>query len=57
MQEQLTDIKASNQAAQILGNKVEMAITEAVEKNKTILRVGLHFEYNECRYEELFYSC
>lgn len=50
MQQQLTDIKAANQAAQLLGNKVEMAITAAIEKNKSLLRVGLHFEYGDCRY-------
>ena len=27
-----------------------MAITSAVEKNKTLLRVGVHFEYGDCRY-------
>ena len=45
----LTDVKASNQQAQFLGNKVEMAITKAVENNKSLLRVGLHFEFNDCR--------
>lgn len=45
----LTEIKASNQQAQFLGNKVEMAITTEIEKNKTLLRVGLHFEFGDCR--------
>ncbi len=45
----LKEIKASNQQAQFLGNKVEMAITKAVEGNKTILKVGLHFEFGDCR--------
>jgi len=49
VQQQLVEIKAANQAAQMLGNKVEMAITSAVEKNKSLLRVGLHFEYGDCR--------
>lgn len=49
VQQQLTEIKAANQAAQYLGNKVEMAITSAVEKNKSLLRVGIHFEYGDCR--------
>ena len=49
IQQQLTDIKAANQAAQYLGNKVEMSITSAVEKNKSLLRVGIHFEYGDCR--------
>eukprot|EP00095_Tigriopus_kingsejongensis_P001615 snap_masked-scaffold289_size220122-processed-gene-1.0 protein:Tk01615 transcript:snap_masked-scaffold289_size220122-processed-gene-1.0-mRNA-1 annotation:"tropomodulin" len=45
----LQNIKASNQQAQFLGNKVEMAITTAIEKNKTLLNVGLHFEFGDCR--------
>uniref|UniRef100_A0A0K2UQS1 Tropomodulin n=1 Tax=Lepeophtheirus salmonis TaxID=72036 RepID=A0A0K2UQS1_LEPSM len=45
----LTEIKASNQQAQFLGNKVEMAITKHIEGNKTIMRVGLHFEFGDCR--------
>jgi len=49
IQQQLTDIKAANQASQYLGNKVEMSITNAVEKNKSLLRVGIHFEYGDCR--------
>ena len=49
VQQQLTEIKAANQAAQYLGNKVEMDITTAIENNKTLLRVGLHFEYGDCR--------
>ena len=46
----LTEIKASNQMAQFLGNKVEMAITKAVEGNKSLQRVGLHFDFGDCRY-------
>jgi len=49
VQQTLTQIKASNQMAQFLGNKVEMAITKAVEGNKTLQRVGLHFEFGDCR--------
>merc|ERR1711944_354678 len=49
VQQVLTEIKASNQMAQFLGNKVEMAITKAVEGNKTLQRVGLHFEFGDCR--------
>jgi hypothetical protein len=47
-QQVLTEIKASNQKAHFLGNKVEMAITQAIEKNKSILKVGLHFEFGDC---------
>jgi len=49
VQQVLKEIKASNQQAQFLGNKVEMAITRAVEANKSILKVGLHFEFGDCR--------
>jgi hypothetical protein len=52
VQQTLRDIKASNQQAQFLGNRVEVAITNAVEKNKTLLRVGLHFEFGDCRYAQ-----
>ena len=45
----MKEIKASNQQAQFLGNKVEMAITKAIEGNKAILKVGLHFEFGDCR--------
>ena len=48
-QQVLKEIKASNQQAAFLGNKVEMAITKAVENNKAILKVGLHFEFGDCR--------
>ena len=30
-------------------NKVEMAITKSIEDNKTLLKVGLQFEFNDCR--------
>ena len=56
VQQQLTDIKAANQSAQYLGNRVEMAITTAIEKNKTLLKVGLHFEYGDCRSVHLLWS-
>lgn len=45
----VTDFKASNQQAQFLGNKVEVAITKAIENNKSILKVGLHFQYGDTR--------
>jgi len=45
----VTDIKGSNQQAQFLGNKVESAITKAIENNKVILKVGLHFQFGDCR--------
>jgi len=45
----VTEFKAMNQAAQIMGNKVEMAITKSIEKNKTLLKVGIQFEYPDCQ--------
>jgi len=49
MQESVTELKAMNQASQVLGNKVEMEMTKSIEKNKTLLKVGIHFEFNESR--------
>ncbi|KAL7677055.1 hypothetical protein ACOME3_003302 [Neoechinorhynchus agilis] len=39
----LKDLRMSNQRAQILGNRCEMEISELVDQNKTILRLGIHF--------------
>lgn len=33
-----------------MGNKIEMEITQLVEKNPTLLRLGLHLEYNDARH-------
>jgi len=49
MQESVTELKAMNQASQVLGNKIEMEMTKSIEKNKTLLKVGIHFEFNESR--------
>jgi len=49
VQQCLQEMKASNQQAQFLGNKVEMAITKAIENNKSLLKVGLHFDFGDCR--------
>ncbi|XP_021967405.1 tropomodulin isoform X4 [Folsomia candida] len=43
------EFRASNQRQQTLGNKIEMEITNLLEQNPTILRVGLHLEYNDAR--------
>lgn len=43
------EFRASNQRTQVLGNKTEMEITELVEANPTLLRLGLHLEYNDAR--------
>lgn len=34
----------------MLGNKIEMEITKLIEQNPTILRLGLHLEYNDARH-------
>ena len=34
----------------MLGNKIEMEITDLVEKNSTLLRLGLHLEFNDARH-------
>jgi tropomodulin len=34
----------------VLGNKIEMEITDLVEKNTTLLRLGLHLEFNDARH-------
>lgn len=34
----------------MFGNKIEMEITELVEKNTTLLRLGLHLEFNDARH-------
>jgi len=47
--QKIIDFKGSNQLAQFLGNRVETAITKAIENNKTILKVGLHFQFGDCR--------
>ncbi|EEB10087.1 Tropomodulin, putative [Pediculus humanus corporis] len=44
------EFRASNQRSQVLGNKIEMEITNLVEQNPTLLRLGLHLEYNDARH-------
>ncbi|KAL7026184.1 hypothetical protein ACKWTF_013802 [Chironomus riparius] len=44
------EFRASNQRSTVLGNKIEMEITELVEKNSTLLRLGLHLEFNDARH-------
>jgi len=46
----IEEFRASNQRSQVLGNKIEMEITGLVEKNPTLLRLGLHLEYNDARH-------
>ncbi|XP_025415650.1 tropomodulin isoform X1 [Sipha flava] len=49
-QRSLEEFRATNQRSQILGNKIEMEITKLIEQNPTILRLGLHLEYNDARH-------
>ncbi|XP_019760780.1 tropomodulin isoform X6 [Dendroctonus ponderosae] len=49
-QTSVEEFRATNQRTQILGNKIEMEITQLIEKNPTILRLGLHLEYNDARH-------
>lgn len=44
------EFRASNQRSQVLGNKIEMEITDLVEKNTSLLRLGLHLEFNDARH-------
>ncbi|XP_055381501.1 tropomodulin isoform X3 [Condylostylus longicornis] len=44
------EFRATNQRSSVLGNKIEMEITELVEKNNSLLRLGLHLEYNDARH-------
>ncbi|XP_025835112.1 tropomodulin-1 isoform X1 [Agrilus planipennis] len=49
-QKVVEEFRASNQRSQVLGNKIEMEITSLVEQNPTLLRLGLHLEYNDARH-------
>lgn len=44
------EFRATNQRSSILGNKIEMEIVKLVEQNPTLLRLGLHLEYNDARH-------
>ncbi|XP_046982840.1 tropomodulin isoform X1 [Schistocerca americana] len=46
----IEEFRCSNQRSQVLGNKIEMDITGLVEQNPTLLRLGLHLEYNDARH-------
>ncbi|XP_071523951.1 tropomodulin-1 isoform X11 [Panulirus ornatus] len=43
------EIRLANQRASVLGNKIEMQLTDIIEQNPTVLRVGIHFEFNDAR--------
>ncbi|KAI9584659.1 hypothetical protein GQX74_006554 [Glossina fuscipes] len=46
----IEEFRASNQRSAVLGNKIEMEITDLVEKNTSLLRLGLHLEFNDARH-------
>ncbi|XP_032596667.1 tropomodulin isoform X6 [Drosophila grimshawi] len=46
----IEEFRASNQRSTVLGNKIEMEITNLVEKNPSLLRLGLHLEFNDARH-------
>ncbi|XP_014271012.1 tropomodulin-1 isoform X3 [Halyomorpha halys] len=49
VQRSLEEFRGANQRRYVLGNKIEMEITKLVEENPTLLRLGLHLEYNDAR--------
>ncbi|XP_051171307.1 tropomodulin isoform X3 [Leptopilina boulardi] len=46
----IEEFRCSNQRSQVLGNKIEMEITQLVEQNPSLLRLGLHLEFNDARH-------
>lgn len=48
-QQKVLEFRACNQRPQILGNRIEMDITKLVEKNNTLLRLGLNFDVPDAR--------
>uniref|UniRef100_A0A6G1SBD7 Tropomodulin n=1 Tax=Aceria tosichella TaxID=561515 RepID=A0A6G1SBD7_9ACAR len=48
-QQAVLEFRACNQRPQILGNRIEMDITKLVEKNNTLLRLGLNFDVPDAR--------
>ncbi|CAG0917604.1 unnamed protein product [Notodromas monacha] len=49
VQKSLEEFRAVNQKPSVLGNKIESEITKLVEKNPTLLRLGLFLEYNDAQ--------
>ena len=45
----ILEFRACNQRPQILGNRIEMEIAKLVEKNNTLLRLGLNFDVPDAR--------
>uniref|UniRef100_A0A1B6CYQ6 Tropomodulin n=2 Tax=Clastoptera arizonana TaxID=38151 RepID=A0A1B6CYQ6_9HEMI len=49
-QKAVEEFRGANQRSQVLGNKIEMEITGLIEQNPTLLRLGLHLEFNDARH-------
>jgi len=47
--EAVVEFRAANQKPEVLGVKTEMDIAKLVESNKTLLRLGLHFDVPDAR--------
>lgn len=47
--QKVLEFRACNQRPQILGNRIEMDITKLVEKNSTLIRLGLNFDVPDAR--------
>uniref|UniRef100_A0A2P2I4M2 Tropomodulin-like n=1 Tax=Hirondellea gigas TaxID=1518452 RepID=A0A2P2I4M2_9CRUS len=45
----IEEVRLANQQQSVLGNKIEMQMTNLIEENHTLLRVGIHFEFNDAR--------
>ena len=45
----ILEFRAANQRPQILGNRVEMDIARLVEKNDSLLRLGLNLDVPDAR--------
>lgn len=45
----ILEFRAANQRPQILGNRVEMEISRLVEKNDSLLRLGLNLDVPDAR--------
>jgi len=48
-QQTVLEFRACNQRPSILGNRIEMDITKLVEKNDSLLRLGLNFDVPDAR--------
>ncbi|MCL4132101.1 UNVERIFIED_CONTAM: hypothetical protein GTU68_066512 [Idotea baltica] len=45
----IEEIRLANQRQSVLGNKIEMELTNIIEQNPNVLRVGIFFEFNDAR--------